>query len=232
MTSKYDPENVSRRLIGYPVVMILSVLLLAPLVAQGETRYVQPSCEVMLRRGQGTEFKILEVLSDGAKVELLEETELWARVRSEGGREGWLPKRFLTDIQPAKNRLDELEKQRGLLEEQNRELQQQVAVLQEQQTALEEQLHLCVQERDKAVHDYSGLKDKAASIEKVMAERKELQEEVSRLRSQVTTLENDNGALRKSSSLRWFLAGSGVLLVGWLLGLASGKGRRRKSSLL
>jgi SH3 domain protein len=37
-------------------------------------------------------------------------------------------------------------------------------------------------------------------------------------------------SLKFSNNLQWFLAGAGVLILGWLIGLAMGKRKKRYSS--
>ena len=43
-----------------------------------------------LREGPGTRARIVGVLKQGTRVEVLEEKEQWYRVRAEDGREGWI----------------------------------------------------------------------------------------------------------------------------------------------
>jgi SH3 domain protein len=38
--------------------------------------------------------------------------------------------------------------------------------------------------------------------------------------------------LEKNESIKWFLVGSGVLLIGWLIGRLTANGRKKKSTLL
>ncbi len=43
-----------------------------------------------LREGGGTGMKILRVLRQGTRLEVLEERQEWYRVRLEDGQEGWV----------------------------------------------------------------------------------------------------------------------------------------------
>ena len=50
---------------------------------------------VNMREGPGTDRAVLEVLSLGDEVEVLEEQGDWLRVRSAGGEDGWVAARFV-----------------------------------------------------------------------------------------------------------------------------------------
>ena len=45
------------------------------------------------------------------------------------------------------------------------------------------------------------------------------------------TLDKELSGVEKNQYIKWFLAGSGVLLVGFLVGFAAKRGRRRPSLL-
>ena len=49
--------------------------------------HVIPSAEVPVRRGQGTEYKIIAVIEDGTKVSFLDENEDWAKITNKKGRQ-------------------------------------------------------------------------------------------------------------------------------------------------
>ncbi|MGA7278512.1 MAG: hypothetical protein WBW79_11280, partial [Desulfocapsaceae bacterium] len=52
------------------------------------------------------------------------------------------------------------------------------------------------------------------------------------LQAQLSTVQQENEGLAKSQTLKWFLAGGGVLFLGWIIGLFSGRSRKKRSSLL
>ena len=54
-----------------------------------KVRYVK-SHFANLREGGGSSMRILRVLRQGARLEVLEERQEWYRVRLEDGQEGWV----------------------------------------------------------------------------------------------------------------------------------------------
>ncbi|MEJ2057287.1 MAG: TIGR04211 family SH3 domain-containing protein, partial [Desulfofustis sp.] len=95
--------------------LVLSSFLFTAIVASSETLYVKPSSEITMRRGQGTDFKIIAVIRDGTPVELLASADDWAQVRLESGKQGWVLKRFLSDEPPLGERLQQLQREKQVL---------------------------------------------------------------------------------------------------------------------
>ena len=88
----------------------LLLLLVSPAVSEttAETLYVKPITEVTVRAGQGTEYRILAMIRDGSKVEVLEENEGWAKIKLTNGQEGWVLRRFLSDQPSLRDQLTHL----------------------------------------------------------------------------------------------------------------------------
>ncbi len=209
-------------------VLILAVAL--PVTAQ--TLFVVPSSEIPIRKGMGTEYRIIAMAPDGTEVELIQENEGWSFVRMENGKEGWLPSRFLNDTPPPFQQLDRLTKEKTALEEENSRLQVQL----EELTAINSQsageLTTCITQRDSISSKYKNLREDAANALETKKRLEKTEKQLQQLQATIKTLHQTNNKLQKDQTLRWFLAGSGVLLTGWLLGLLFGRSKRRRSSLL
>ena len=67
-------------------------------VVWAETVYVSDEIKLTMRSGPGTDRKILDIVSTGEKMELLEDGEEWVLVRLAGDKEGWVllrgPKKY------------------------------------------------------------------------------------------------------------------------------------------
>ena len=214
----------------YCTVVLLLCFLSSDLSAAGW--HVKPSTEVPVRRGQGTEFKIIAVVDDGTKVSFLEEKDGWARVQLENGKEGWILKRYLSNEKPLKDQVAEFAENKTQLEEQLAETDTRLSELIQIHSRTEQDLTACIAERDTIKADYQRLQQDTKNVvltkEKLTATEKQLSELTNRL----TDLQLENTGLKKNSTLIWFLAGAGVLVTGWLIGLLSGKSKKRRSSLL
>ncbi len=195
--------------------------------------HVIPSAEVPVRRGQGTEYKIIAVIEDGTKVSFVEEKEDWAKIRLESGKEGWIPKRYLSNEKPLKNQIADLEQNKALLENKLEETDARLTELLQVHNLTEQELTACMAERDGTKADYQSLQQDTADVVETKEKLTATEKELSEMRIQLTDTQLENTALKKNSALIWFLAGSCVLLIGWFIGLLTGKkNKKRRSSLL
>lgn len=213
------------------LVVVLICLMSGDLFAA--ERYVKPSTEVPLRRGQGTEYKIDAVISDGTKVYLLQEDGDWAQIQLENGKEGWILSRYLSDEKPLREQVTELEQTKADLEVQLIQVDTHLAGLVEVNSQTEESLVICMDENEKVNADYQRLEEDTADVvltkKNLLASEKQLND----LSMRFAALELENKGLKNNTSLIWFLAGSGVLLLGLLIGIIAGKrSKKRYGSLL
>ena len=76
--------------------------------------------------------------------------------------------------------------------------------------------------QDATTTQYLEMKTKYTDLQRAHAEAQQ----------QLTTLNEAYTSLRSSTRLGWFLSGAGVILTGWILGMASERwrGRRRRSA--
>ncbi|HEB49761.1 MAG TPA: TIGR04211 family SH3 domain-containing protein [Desulfobulbus sp.] len=206
--------------------------LLATGGAVAKTLFVKPSAEVPLRRGQGKDYKIVAVLQDGTPVELLKTDDPWARVRLESGREGWILKRYLSGEPPLQEQLAALRREKEALVQRCEKTQRQLQELTDANAQTEKELTACMIERDRTRADYQALRKDTADVVRTKKRLADALQQVKSLESRLSTVQAENRTLKKNSRLMWFLSGSGVLLLGWLIGLISGRSRKRRSSLL
>ena len=195
--------------------------------------HVKPSSEVPLRRGQGTEFKIDAVISDGTQVSLIEVEGDWAKVMLDGGKEGWILKRYLSDEKPLRDQVVELVQNKVELEEKLIETESQLAELMQVHSQTEQDLVVCMDDRGTIKNDYVQLQQDTADVVQTKKNLIAAEKQLNELGNNLATLQMENKSLKNQSSLIWFLSGSGVLLVGLLIGVIFGKkSKKRYSSLL
>jgi SH3 domain protein len=184
---------------------LAAVLLLLPLFAVAETRFVE--VEVTLRRGPGTDFGISQMVRSGSPVEVLETNRAagWTRVRIPGGAQGWMLTRYLVsdpagqqELIAAQQRIDELtQANREVTGERNR----------------------LMNESDNLAEELARLKELSSDSIALETTNKRLQASVERLEQEVSILKEENRLLGANVKRDWFLAGGGVLFLGLLLGL-------------
>ncbi len=222
-----------KKIIG-PLSIVLFVLTSVVTVgaAAAEIRFVRPSVEVPVRTGQGTNYKIIKLVRDGDRVELLKEEDAWARVRIGEKTEGWMPKRFLSSEPPPVKLVQILRADNEQLKKKNAELSGEVTDLKGMQTSTSTELSTCITQRDTIQNQYQSLEADTADVIAIKNKMVAAEKELTEVRATLITVEQQNSDLKRKTALTWFLAGGGVLLLGWLIGMFTGKSRRRRPSLL
>ncbi len=222
---------------------IVFLALFTAVSGWAENLYVKPSSEITMRRGKGTDFKIIAVLKDGTPVEMLAEVDDWAQVRLESGREGWVLRRYLSDSPPLGQQVELLQREKEVLTETTQTLKNRVdqlttekdeieGRLSDEKAEVERELNQCIVERTTINEDYLTLQDDTADVIQTKTDLEAARTRVEDLERQMGSLKKENERLGKTEMLKWFLAGGGVLFLGWIIGMISRKSRKKRSSLL
>lgn len=223
------------RALSLPMCFIVMLVLLVLADAddtQAETRYVKPRGEALVRTGQGNEYKIVAVVKEGAAVEMLEENDDYAFVRLSNGVEGWIVRRYLKREPPVDTLVDELQKEKEVLQQKESEAARKIEEMTSMIAAAKTDLDMLVGERDKILSDYQTLQRDTADVMKIRNDMQKTAEENRALVEKIVVLEAENARMKKDRTVNWFLAGGGVLCFGILLGKMPSPSRRRKASLL
>lgn len=186
--------------------------------------YVSDRLQITVRTGPTTDNRVLEMISSGDQVAVLEEnSEGWARVRTASGKEGWVVKRFLMEETPAVVRMREIDPQGKSSAQRLEEFKRESAEARRLQGLAESRAA-------QAEASLTQLQGDCAEVLKLREEFAKLQEEYQQQGQEVEDLSTEVESLRFSTNLKWFLAGGGVLMVGWLIGLAFGRRKKRWTS--
>jgi SH3 domain protein len=214
----------------YKHIVILGIVLIFFSVdGWAETMYVTDVLKLTLRSGPSTEYKILSVVESGDQVEMLQPGEDWSLVRIANGKEGYVLTRYLMPDPTHNVRLEQLQNK-------HKALMQQAATLLEENTSLKnenKQLTSTLDENDKTLKklrvDYEKLKAGSAEYialrEKYNTASAQLAEQTKRAEA----LDEELRSIEMNQYIKWFLAGSGVLLVGFIVGYSARRQRRRPS---
>ena len=208
-----------------------SVMFLVTEVAAA-SRYVKPSAEVVLRTGEGRQYKVVAMVKDGDVVELLKQGDSYARVRLANGKEGWMLKRFLSIDPPLSITVTSLRAENEKMKQREVEITQKFEEVTTTLNQLETDLKSTILERDQITTDYQNLQRDTADVIQLKEEMLKAKQENELLVDEMATLKEDNIGLSKDKSINWFIAGGGVLLVGMFIGRLTSKSRKRKSSLM
>jgi SH3 domain protein len=221
---------------------VLFILLSVSIrVTHADRRYVSDMLVITLRTGQGQEYKVIKTLKTDTPVEVLEESESYLRVRTDGGEEGWVAKQYISSEVPKSIIIGGLKKEASKLNARIEELENDQASLSEQFEVATQSHAAQVEELERnasnSKEEASRLKIKLAQITEkhntlidqsknvvdLISEQKRLKAKNVNLNTRVEHLQKENNSLRNRRRLQWFLAGAGVFLIGWIAGKVTRK---------
>ncbi|MGB5306509.1 MAG: TIGR04211 family SH3 domain-containing protein [Gammaproteobacteria bacterium] len=211
---------------------ILSLSLILTGGAFAETRYVSDKLEITMRSGKSTSHGIVRMLSSGTPVEVLETDNKtgYSHIRTRSGKEGWVLSRFLMNSQAARDRLATAEKKLAELELENRKMKTTLQGLQNEKKSVEQERASLAGEHRNVSQELAEIKRTASSALAIDSENKELKSRVVSLERKLQTVHQENEVLKDRTDRDWFMVGSGVVLLGIIVGLIIPRIRWRKKS--
>ncbi len=219
--------------VTFSALLLLEVFgIILPQNSWAKSMYVKPLEEFAVRRGQGTKYKIIAMVETGAKVQVLEQTNGYAKIRLQNGKEGWLLRRFLINTPPPAQQFEQAVKENARLREQKKEAVKKAA---EAMASLEEtqaQLKSVLAERNTLLETYQQLQKDTDNIVQLKKNQEETAQLNAELSEQINSIKDENAVLKKEKNLDWFITGAVVLLLGFLLGKIPFLRNRRKGGYL
>jgi SH3 domain protein len=226
--NKNHGEKLFMKLSG--VIAISFLILCYAMTAQAETLYVKV-VQITMRREPGNDRKILAMLSPGDALEVVEKVEGWTKVRTAGGKEGWVLTHYLVPSRPSLAVSDDdLEKEQESLSNQIESLTEENNTLKEEIKRLSSGFTNDEKAVDELSKSYETLKAECADFLKLQLVYKKTSARLEEQKKKAELLEKDLDKLRKDHRLRWALSGAGVLFLGIIIGAL--KGRSRRSSFM
>jgi SH3 domain protein len=204
-------------------------LLLFSTSILGETMYVSDLLKLTLRTGPSTENKILAVIVSGQKLDVIEYGDEWSRVQLSNGKEGWVLSRYLTSKETNNIKLDRLQEKHKNLMSQAASLLEENNELKAKNKELSAVLEANQKKLGKVNSDYETLKGEAGEFISLKSKYDQTSLQLAEQSQKVETLEAELTKLELNHYIKWFLAGSGVLIVGFLIGFSTKRQRRRAS---
>lgn len=212
---------------------LLSVMLLGATAAWADTRYVSDRLVITFREGMGNQFRVIKTLKTDERVEVLSEQDGYLHVRTDDGTEGYVLKQYISaktpkstiiaslrqQLQQTQQALEQQQAKAAQVAQDQGEAQTQVAELSQSLTMTEELLKTAQQ-------SLNELRQKSENVVLIDQERQRLKKELGQVQAQLSELQQQNAAMLKTAMIKWFVAGGGVLFVGWVAGKFSRRKRR------
>jgi SH3 domain protein len=211
--------------------LALSLVLLA-ISAQAATVYISDALTVPLRRGPSNGHKILHAaLPAGTALEVLGEDKQagFTHVRTQSGTEGWVPTQYLTNQPIARDQLAAATKRVQTLEAEVKKLRENLQEIRGDRTQAERTNSQLSKQTEQLQAELAEIRRVSATSIAHFEENKQLKALTQDLQTQNLELTQRVRQLERNMTLRWFLAGGGLVLVGLLLG-AWIKSRPKRSS--
>ncbi|HIQ38143.1 MAG TPA: TIGR04211 family SH3 domain-containing protein [Desulfocapsa sulfexigens] len=213
-------------------ILLLITILFSATIAIAQTRYIKPSSEIVVRRGQGNEFKIIAMVKDGVAVEFLEASDTHARIRLANGKEGWILKRFLSDEEPLEAIVASLRTENEALIQKEIDATLKFDAVSATLSQTEQELDSILSERDQLKADYLQLQKDTENAVQLKNNLQKSSKNNKILSQNLAALQQENDRIKDDVAFKWFLAGGGVLVFGMLIGSIFTKSRKRRPSLL
>ncbi len=228
------------------IFFIAAFIMSAPINSVfADTRYVSDRIIISVRDGQDQNAAVLGYLETAAPVEILEEKGDFLRIRTEDGIEGWVRTQYIVSEKPKaliiddlKNEIEALNKEIKTIKNEedsaSNTLSESKKMYQEKIEELKEEVNINQKFAAKAKSDfielnkkYTTLLNNSKNTEKLINEVEKLKKLNTELNTEVKSLRKDRKNPLKSIKIQSFIAGAGVLLLGFILG---GSAKKRKKT--
>ncbi len=207
--------------------------------AQTRTGYVSDMLILTFRQGPGPSYQVLKTLESNTPLEILDEENGYFQARLSSGETGWVDQQFVMFYTPKAQIIAQLEQEKQVLETQLQELTasrdtltNQSAALKSAQEKAQQQNNILADRLAASQKQYASLAAASEDVTEIMEKNKRLEAQNNQLSRDIALLENASGQVLKTGMIKWFLAGFGVIFLGWILGQSVSSGRRKKNSLL
>jgi len=223
-------DNISARLLF--TLSLVCTILVSATAALAEIRYIKPSTEAVVRRGQGNEYKIIAMVKAGLNVEFVEEGTTHTKIRLANGKEGWIVKRFLSKEPPLDKIVASLRTENETLKQKEIEASQKFNAVSETLAQTTKELDATLAERDQIQADFLKLQHDTEDVVLIKKNLEKTLKDNRQLSATMSVIQQENDTIKDDLAFKWFLAGGGVLVFGMIIGSIFTKSRKRKPSLL
>lgn len=199
--------------------LLIPLLALVTGTALANTLYVTDQLSAPLRRGQGTQYRIVGSVQSGQKVQVLDHDAQtgYTKVSTPGGKTGWILTRFLSQTPSAREQLSQAQSKVSQLQQQNQTLKKKLGSLQSDKSTLSAKRSNLEAQNSQLKQRLSSISNEASHAIQISHANQQLKAKVASLQSDRSRLQSQNNALR--SQHRGMEVGAFILLLGIVLGL-------------
>lgn len=214
---------------------VVIIVIGATALCHAKTAYVSDRLILTFRQGPGPGYAVISALKSDTPLTIIEERNGYLKVALSSGEQGWVDKNYVVTDTPKSIIIDQLKKENAALEDKIRALTAQAeqspsGIAQMEQLKKENQA--LAQNVETLKSQYTALRAASADVTDTLEENKRLKTRNASLSATLAQQKEKDGFMFKTGTIKWFLAGVGVLLLGWVIGLSISSRRGGSSSLL
>lgn len=232
-------------------IICLMILCVFPQLSSAKEGYVSDMLLLTFRQGPGNSYAVAKTLKSDTPVSILGEQDGFYQVELQSKEIGWVDKKFIVFDLPKALIIDRLNQEKTDLETKLARLESDFKTMEDKLLAREGESSQKTADLEAALKDalaekqrlessfsdsqerYNTLIKQSKNIQGIVNENKVLKDNNTTLIRDIQQLKGENKSLFKTGMIKWFLAGVGVLLTGWIVGQSvSSKKRNSSSSLL
>ncbi|OQY25440.1 MAG: hypothetical protein B6I37_00965 [Desulfobacteraceae bacterium 4572_35.2] len=216
--------------------LMVGLILLSVLSGQlvyAETRYVSDQLVITLREGMGNQYKVIKTLPTDSRLEVLSEQGNYLYVQAEDGVEGYVLKQYISRKKPKTMTIAQLRAELATVNKKMTELQhvtggseKELQTVQTHSAELSEALKLSEELLETTKTELLDLQVKSENVVLIDEERQRLKNDLSAVRNELEHLRQENHSMLNEAMIKWFIAGGGVMFLGWIAGKFSRKKKR------
>ena len=236
-TTDHNMENCSMKIRWTRIVLTLLVLTIlivsVTTTFAADKRYVSDQLVITLREGMGNKFRVITTIKTDTPMEVLSAQDNYLYVRLDDGKQGYVLKRYVAKKTPKTTTIATLRKEIAALEaklaiqlDSASDSKNEVTTLQQQLLETANALQVSEDLLKTTQEQLSDLQVKAENVVLIDEDRQRLKKSMSVANKELEALRHDNAAILKTAMIKWFLAGGGVLFLGWIAGKFSRKKKR------
>lgn len=212
------------------VLALLALSIVVPVEAA--TMYISDALTVPMRRGPSTSHRILHAgLPAGTALEVIGEDRDagFTQVRTPNGTEGWVPTQYLTAEPIARDRLTAANRRIQTLEGEIKTLRSNFQETRGARTSAESRNADLEKQTKQLQEELAEIRRVSATSIAQYEENKVLKAENAELKAKTTELTARVQRLERSETLRFFLFGGALVVIGLIIGAVI-KSRPKRSS--
>jgi len=198
--------------------IVLFVLTLSCFSVSAQTAYVSDTFFVPIRSGAGNQFRIVHSgIRTGTQMTLLEETEEWSLIRTDGGLEGWIPNQYISKEPTARLQLGTTQARLTQATQKIAELETELKNLRGEHKSLSQSSTEQSKERDEYAEELRKIRALSADAINLNQRYQDLLEKHEFVQTEFDTVRAENDRLKANQTINQWLFGAGLVVLGMIL---------------